>query len=465
MNTENQSQKSDNQKMSFVDFLKLTKWAFSLIYKLEPKYTVIYLVTIILENVRFIVNAYILSSILDILISISQTPGAKISQLYPYLGVMFVVGILFSLIAFLNTYSGGIIRNSSRPRIRTEFYTLLNNLGIQNLEHPEVNNLINRADRFLWNLLPYTVSSMEVVGSIFSLLSAFIVLSTVFPLIAILTAVSTIPYFIFDKKYRGIMYRFDLENTEESRRMGWIASSLSSSKELQEIKITGSFNYLDEKHNSYYNWFVKNIINIMKRWQISVRSFRVTSDFVVLVGYTQIFAQLLTKTMSVGMITFHIRNLSGLQDSLMGVMRRVNDLMESSLQLKEVYQLFHTKPAFPDGKTIMPRVTEGPDIRLTNVSFKYPNSEKTVIKDLSLRIKPGEKVAIVGHNGAGKTTLVKLLIRIYQTTSGEILINGTSVNDFNIDSVYKNTGVIFQDYNNYPELNVRDNIFLIAIKQ
>ncbi len=122
--------------------------------------------------------------------------------------------------------------------------------------------------------------------------------------------------------------------------------------------------------------------------------------------------------------------------------------------------VFNTEPMYPDGSIEMPRVTTGPYVLFRNVCFKYPNSEKTVINNINLHIKPGEKVAIVGANGAGKTTLVKLLTRFYQTTSGEVLVNGMNVNDIKISTLYKNTGVLFQDYNNYPQLTVKENIYI-----
>lgn len=460
MNAPDQSDNKTKQKMSFKDFLNLTKWAFLLLYKIQPKHTIIYLITTIAESGRGILNTFILSRIIDQLIVMTQTAGATIAQLYPYIGLLFGFNLTMSLFSFLNNYSGNVVRNSSRPKIRTAFYTLLNNLGIQTLEQPAINNLINRADRFLWNIVPYVISSVELIGTIFTLVASLTVVIFAFPSLAVLTILSTIPFFFFDKKFRGIMYGFDLDNTEESRKMGWVAADLSSPKELQEIKITGAFSYLSSKHNAFYDWFVSNVINIVKRWQVSVRFFRVMSDTVVMFGYLQVFARLLAKTLSVGDVTFHVRNLSSLQDSLMTLFRRMNDLMESSLQLKEAYQLFQTKPAFPDGDVKLPRLNTGPEIRLTNVDFHYPNSEKKVIENLSIKINPGEKVAIVGHNGAGKTTLVKLLSRIYQTSAGEIFINGTNINELAIDSLYQNMGVIFQDYNNYSQLTVRDNIYM-----
>ena len=82
------------------------------------------------------------------------------------------------------------------------------------------------------------------------------------------------------------------------------------------------------------------------------------------------------------------------------------------------------------------------------------------MKDFSLSIKSGEKVAIVGENGAGKSTLVKLLARIYDPQEGEILINGKDLKEIKIDDWYKNLGVLFQDFNFYGELDAKENVYI-----
>ena len=78
--------------------------------------------------------------------------------------------------------------------------------------------------------------------------------------------------------------------------------------------------------------------------------------------------------------------------------------------------------------------------------------------NVSLKIKRGEIRGLIGPNGAGKTTIVKLLARIYSVTSGEILINGININDLSINDWYKNLGVLFQEFNFYPHLSVKENI-------
>lgn len=99
------------------------------------------------------------------------------------------------------------------------------------------------------------------------------------------------------------------------------------------------------------------------------------------------------------------------------------------------------------------------EIEFKNVSFKYPNTEKWIIRNLNLKISKKEKLAIVGINGAGKTTLVKLILRFFSPTEGEILINGINIKDFALEEYYKMFAVVFQEINilAYP---IRENITL-----
>jgi ATP-binding cassette subfamily B protein len=96
-------------------------------------------------------------------------------------------------------------------------------------------------------------------------------------------------------------------------------------------------------------------------------------------------------------------------------------------------------------------------IEFKNVFFKYPETERFVLKDFNLTIKPGEKIALVGENGAGKSTLIKLLLRFYDVTDGEILINGINIKNLNLEEWHKQIGALFQDFIKY-QFTFKENI-------
>lgn len=105
-----------------------------------------------------------------------------------------------------------------------------------------------------------------------------------------------------------------------------------------------------------------------------------------------------------------------------------------------------------EGKSVPKEWKEGepPEIEFRHVSFRYEDCEDDILKDVSFTIKPGERIALVGHNGAGKTTLVKLLCGFYHPSDGEILIGGCPLEELNLDEYYDLLATIFQDVNTLP---------------
>lgn len=97
------------------------------------------------------------------------------------------------------------------------------------------------------------------------------------------------------------------------------------------------------------------------------------------------------------------------------------------------------------------------EIEFRNVSFTYPTSDRQILHNVSFKIQPCEKVALVGLNGAGKSTIIKLMLRLYDPTGGEILVNGVNIKNYDIHEYRKNFGVVFQDFANYS-FSLRDSI-------
>ena len=88
-------------------------------------------------------------------------------------------------------------------------------------------------------------------------------------------------------------------------------------------------------------------------------------------------------------------------------------------------------------------------LEFRNVYFRYNDDSPYIIRDVSFKVNVGERIAIVGDNGAGKTTLVKLMLRLYDPTSGEILLNGINIKKYNVDEYRKSAGIVFQDFQVY----------------
>ncbi|HZY68845.1 MAG TPA: ATP-binding cassette domain-containing protein, partial [Devosia sp.] len=135
------------------------------------------------------------------------------------------------------------------------------------------------------------------------------------------------------------------------------------------------------------------------------------------------------------------------------------------LYLDDLYSFFDIKPTITEPaspKRFPTPLREG--IVFDNVGFRYPGSERFVIRNLNLTIRAGETIALVGENGAGKTTIVKLMTRLYEAEEGRITIDGTDIREFSSEDLRRNIGVIFQDFLRYS-FTARDNIGVGRIEE
>jgi ATP-binding cassette subfamily B protein len=177
-------------------------------------------------------------------------------------------------------------------------------------------------------------------------------------------------------------------------------------------------------------------------------------------AYAFVFSKAIAGVLTIGSVAFYMRSIDSFIDSISATFSSFAWLSEFSLKMRDLMAFFNTKSSVLNGSIELNVLEKSPSIELKNVYFKYPNSDRWVFEGLNLKIDSGEKVAIVGHNGAGKTTLIKLLCRFYDVNEGEILINGTNIKDIELSSLYKNLGVVFQEYNFYSTFTLKENIVL-----
>jgi ATP-binding cassette, subfamily B, bacterial len=135
-----------------------------------------------------------------------------------------------------------------------------------------------------------------------------------------------------------------------------------------------------------------------------------------------------------------------------------------ALFLTDLLEFFSVKPKVfskPDAILVPRPILRGFEFK--NVSFSYPGSSKKVLNNINFRLEPGERIALVGKNGQGKTTIVKLLTRLYEPTAGQILLDGVDIREYNLQDLWKEIGVIFQDFMRY-ELPCYENIAMGRIE-
>ncbi|KAI0042884.1 P-loop containing nucleoside triphosphate hydrolase protein [Auriscalpium vulgare] len=145
------------------------------------------------------------------------------------------------------------------------------------------------------------------------------------------------------------------------------------------------------------------------------------------------------------------------------LMRQAGSLSNRLSNLRKLYEAANIKNKVPDGTAPFPEnaqtVQHGISLEFRNVSFRYPGSEEYALRDVSFKAESGQLCVIVGTNGSGKSTVLKLIARIYDTTSGTILIDGRDITTLKLDDLRRAMAILFQDYTLFP-LSIYDNIAL-----
>jgi ATP-binding cassette subfamily B protein len=154
----------------------------------------------------------------------------------------------------------------------------------------------------------------------------------------------------------------------------------------------------------------------------------------------------------------YVQAATGVSQAFSNVLGGLQSMYEHQLYLKTLFELLDFVPSVRAPEHPLPirrPIEQGIEFR--HVTYSYEGKDEPALNDVSFTIAPGETVAIVGHNGAGKTTLVKLLARLYDPQSGQVLIDGHDVREYDPDELRGEFGVLFQDYVTY-QFTARENI-------
>ena len=179
-------------------------------------------------------------------------------------------------------------------------------------------------------------------------------------------------------------------------------------------------------------------------------------------GYYAAYAVIIYFTVlgryTIGALTFLAGSFRQSRGLIQSVLLSLSQIYEQSLYLADLFTFFDVQPRVtskPGARAVPKPIREG--FAFENVGFRYPGSERWAVRHLTFTIRPEERVALVGENGAGKTTLVKLLARLYDPDEGRILLDGMDLREYDLESMRRNIGVIFQDFVRY-EFILKENI-------
>ena len=260
----------------------------------------------------------------------------------------------------------------------------------------------------------------------------------------------TIPELLSEARFGQRIYGIHSAKAEVRRRFFDLRQHFYNLGNIIELKLFQNVPHFLGQVRELYHGLQADQIEA-ERFKLRQRFVTITISQVALSFATVwFFISVLRGNLQVGTLTFLLSSIGQLRGSLSSFFSILGQQYQDSLFMTDVFTYLDTEPFIisPEaGFRLDPAHT--PEIVFENVTFGYPGVPKPVLKDFSLTIKAGEKLALVGINGAGKTTAVKLLGRFYDPQKGRILVGGHDLRDIDLDSWYHIVGALFQDYSRY----------------
>lgn len=164
------------------------------------------------------------------------------------------------------------------------------------------------------------------------------------------------------------------------------------------------------------------------------------------IAYAYLIRQTLAQGWPASTFLLYFTAVSGFTAWVTGILTQLGQLHKESLDLSKILEYLNISEPFRFEGGAHPPIAEGYELRLENVSFRYPGTEKYILKNVDLSIHPGERLALVGLNGAGKTTMVMLLCGFYDPTEGRVLLNGQDIREFDRRQYYALFSAVFQGF-------------------
>lgn len=385
--------------------------------------------------------------------------GAALQPVLPYLVLEFALITGSSLLSQARTLLEHILHARLAHQINTAIIRKALEMDLQFFENAEfydkLENARREADYRALNILNGVTLSIQNIITLVSFAALLIGFS---PVIALVLLGAALPAFIAQNHFGELSFRLLSWRAPERRQMSYWESLLTRDASVKEVKLFGLGEPLLKRYmDLFWKAYNEDSAIARKRSLISI-GLGMLSSLAYYGSYAWIVGRAIAQTITLGDMTLYLNLFRQSQSTLQGLFYNVSGLYESALFMSNLFGFLAMAPgaASKAGSRKAPRPFRT-GIEFRNVSFKYPNRDGFALRNVSLTIRPGQKLALVGANGAGKTTFVKLLTRLYDPTEGVILLDGVDLRDYDVEDLRQRVGVIFQDFVKYLA-TARENI-------
>jgi ATP-binding cassette, subfamily B, bacterial len=437
--------------------------ALRLVWQSSPQWAAARIFVLSLQGILPLLSLFLLKLIID-QIAVSLTAANKSAAFEHALFLLILSGCVM-LLTSVFTSLAEVVNTAQTYRVTDYIQELLfqksSEIDLEYYENAKYYDTLQRAQQeapFRPNQILNRVG--QVLQNGISLAGILALLLSLYWGLAGVLFVAAFPALLVRLKFAKIQYHWQRKRTALERRSMYLAVLLSHDQFAKEMRLFNLGDLFRRQGREVRLQLYRENMRLMIRRAIASLSAESFAKVLTVAVFVFIAYETIQGRLKIGDLVLYQQALQRGEVALQGVLSGLSGLYEDNLFLSNLYEFLNLTPKIksPAQPKVFPNpVQQGIEVR--DISFQYADTPRWALEGVSLKIQPGETIALVGENGCGKTTLVKLLCRLYDPTQGSILIDGIDICDFAIADLRQEISVIFQDYAKYF-MSARDNIWL-----
>jgi ATP-binding cassette subfamily B protein len=278
------------------------------------------------------------------------------------------------------------------------------------------------------------------------------------PWLMLLLVAGVFPAFLGESHFAFLGYAKNFRQTPMRRQMDYLRVLGGSKEAAKELKLFRLKDFLTERFARLSDEIYRQNVGLSRLKLVAGTLLSVIATLGYYSAYVFVIFRTLAGTVSIGTFYFLVNAIQQASSNIQQIFSTLAGIADQALFLTDLLAFFEMQPTIRSKPNSLPAprpILRGFQFR--DVSFRYPGSSRLVLDRLNFQLRPGERVALIGENGQGKTTIVKLITRLYDPTEGQILLDGVDLRNYDLEDLYGEIGVIFQDFMRY-EMTARENI-------
>ena len=442
-------------------------YIFRLVWETRPSLLLVMIFMCVFSGVSPVIGSMIGAAILNDLSRVYAGETLAFAVIAALLAgqfiYMFITNAVSRVYTMFTSVSGELVSNHVRQKIMEK----VKQIDMMSYDSPEFYARMENANREAGSrpvqIMTQAFSVLSTAISIVSFTALLLSVSGWMPLAIVLTAIpSAVINFVYRRKNVNYMFR----RSKSRRQMDYYSSTLVDKDLAKEIRMFNLADIFREKYQKTFEDYFKGLRKLQLQECFFTVGAALFTNAVYCLLYIALARGVFAGVYAVGSFSLYTGAITAIGAGVGTLIGTTASIYEGTLFINNLIEFMAQKPTVVPTIDPPAQVTRhtGHTITFEDVSFRYPGAREDSLRHVNLTISPGETVVIVGLNGAGKTTLIKLLTRLYDPTSGRILLDGRDIREYDVQSLYAIFGIIFQDFGKYA-VTAGENIAFGNVEQ